>query len=602
MKKLLLLLLLITQSAFATSLTGTVNDPAGNGVTGRISFRLAQQGAVYNTGACPGPFVVVPTTEIVFTLTSGVIQMGASVVGNDCIQPAKTYYIITVRDSRSNVLFTDRWSITGTTVDIGTIVTTSTAGTAFSGAVLLDPPFNADQSIASNVLPSLTKTYNFGAELNKWDTVWATRVQTELEYRIGDPFSMGGLEAVSVSGPGTTALNIGDPYTGMGRWTAINFYPGTSTAQLAMDNVGLWFHPAASTPTCVSGAALIYFDGTKYQVCEGTTGPTPLVDLGSVGVHLLPTTSNTFDIGGGTTVWRNGYFGVNVLAENGYFMKNVTLSPNGLGAITWAGQTVRIGDATTSGTPWDRIEFFPGTATYAASIDNNNIFEVKGRFSTPSSTVIAPSTGITTDVYTDPNGDGMGLPAGALVTNDWDNNLLKPLYITGNKVHLFAGDAIAGAVKILSVDKDTDTDGAIGHVVPGSGGNIDLGSGAVPFDHAWFSSDVIAGAYFIKASGVQYGVATKGGASLQIGDATPLLWGQIDFYPGTAQPAFSVTRSSDGSWRGPQFQTGSVIGSGGVNLTISNLDISVTGNAPYACVEALAPDGTKVCLLGWKIP
>jgi hypothetical protein len=318
MKKLFLFIwFLLSCYAQATTLTGTIKNPDGTGVNGRISFQLAQQGAVYSTGSCPGPYVVVPTTPIIFTLTAGAMSGTPTIVGNDCIQPGQTYYIVIVRDQNSNVLFSEHWTITGTTVDVGTIVPTSTAGTAFSGAMLLSPPFNTDQSVASKILPDTTKSRDVGSEALKWNNVWGKSFQSELEYKVGDPAGLGGKQAISVTGLASNVLNVGDPNTGANRWTAINFYPGTASVLAAIDNGGFWLHPAVVTPTCTSGAGTIYFDGTLFQACQGTSGPTPMINSAAASTSLIPTADVTYSIGSPTFRWQNEFVGNYILLGSG---------------------------------------------------------------------------------------------------------------------------------------------------------------------------------------------------------------------------------------------------------------------------------------------
>ncbi len=124
MRKWLWFLFLMTFSLpiRATTLTGTINYPNSTALTGRIFFTLSQQGAQLTTGSCGGPAVLVPTTAVIFSITAGSIQGGAAVVGNDCIAPAQTYYTVAVYDGQNNRLFSQNWIITGSTIDIGTIL------------------------------------------------------------------------------------------------------------------------------------------------------------------------------------------------------------------------------------------------------------------------------------------------------------------------------------------------------------------------------------------------------------------------------------------------------------------------------------------------
>lgn len=115
----LILAILLTLSAQATTLSGTIKNPAGVGVNGTLRLNISSQGAVSSSGSCGGPWVVVPRVDVVITLSSGVVS--GTVVGNDCILPENTYYNAVVRDSNGNQLLSVQWSITGSSVDVGTL-------------------------------------------------------------------------------------------------------------------------------------------------------------------------------------------------------------------------------------------------------------------------------------------------------------------------------------------------------------------------------------------------------------------------------------------------------------------------------------------------
>ena len=69
-----------------------------------------------------------------------------TIYGNDCMLPQGLYYNIQFVDTNGNVLFTDRWVITGTSVDIGTIqsvVISGTTGSLGGPGVLFTTPSGA---------------------------------------------------------------------------------------------------------------------------------------------------------------------------------------------------------------------------------------------------------------------------------------------------------------------------------------------------------------------------------------------------------------------------------------------------------------------------
>lgn len=124
MRRLFLFLLVlcgVVSTASATTLTGTINLPNSSGVNGQIRFSLSQQTAQLTTGSCGGPAVLAPTTEIAFAVTAGSLPVGATLVGNDCMNPSQTYYIVRLLDTNGNILFTQNWQVTGTSINIGTI-------------------------------------------------------------------------------------------------------------------------------------------------------------------------------------------------------------------------------------------------------------------------------------------------------------------------------------------------------------------------------------------------------------------------------------------------------------------------------------------------
>lgn len=133
-------------TAHATTLTGTLNLPNGTGANGTLSFSLAQQGALVSTGSCGGPATIVPTAQINFTITNGAFTGTPTLYGNDCMNPQGTYYNVIFTDNNGNTLFTDRWQISGSSINIGTIISVTVQGTTqtlgSTGVVLFNPTGN----------------------------------------------------------------------------------------------------------------------------------------------------------------------------------------------------------------------------------------------------------------------------------------------------------------------------------------------------------------------------------------------------------------------------------------------------------------------------
>lgn len=138
--------LLLVAHCYATALTGTINGPDGTGANGYLYFQLAQQGALSAAGSCGGPIEILPTIQVQIQVISGAMQMPPSIYGNDCILPQGTFYNVTFKDNNGNLLFSDRWQLSGSSIDVGTIVSVVITGTTQSlgsAGVLLTQPTGA---------------------------------------------------------------------------------------------------------------------------------------------------------------------------------------------------------------------------------------------------------------------------------------------------------------------------------------------------------------------------------------------------------------------------------------------------------------------------
>jgi hypothetical protein len=145
MKRLILLLLFAMSVVSATTLTGSIKNPDGTGMTGNLFMSLSQQGSLQSTGGCSGPAEIVPTYQMRIAVVNGSLQSPPTIYGNDCMLPAGIYYNVKMTDTNGNVLMTDRWLITGSSIDIGTIVSvvvSGTTGTLGGAAVLTTPAGN----------------------------------------------------------------------------------------------------------------------------------------------------------------------------------------------------------------------------------------------------------------------------------------------------------------------------------------------------------------------------------------------------------------------------------------------------------------------------
>src|SRR5580658_3486928 len=138
----LLIGLLLSAGCYGTTLTGTLSNPDGTGATGTLSLSLSQQAALLSTGGCGGPAEIVPTYQVRITVTSGSMSGMPTVYGNDCLAPAGTFYNVNFYDANGNLIFTDRWLITGSSINIGTIVSAVISGTTqtIGGGIILSTP------------------------------------------------------------------------------------------------------------------------------------------------------------------------------------------------------------------------------------------------------------------------------------------------------------------------------------------------------------------------------------------------------------------------------------------------------------------------------
>lgn len=149
MKKALLILALTIATCLGTSLTGSLKNPDGTGANGTLSFSLAQQEALSGAGGCGGPAEISPTYQVNIKIVNGSMVSPPTIYGNDCMLPAGSFYNIRFIDTNGNLIFTDRWQIGGSSIDIGTIVSvviTGTTATLGSPSIVFTIP-TANQTV-----------------------------------------------------------------------------------------------------------------------------------------------------------------------------------------------------------------------------------------------------------------------------------------------------------------------------------------------------------------------------------------------------------------------------------------------------------------------
>jgi len=101
----------------ATTVTGTIKDPAGTGSTGTVELKLSAPGRV----ADPALLLIQPTVKC--TLAGGVLG-SCTVRGNDTItDPAGTYYCVRIVSANGQELMAGKkYIITGASFDLGAVL------------------------------------------------------------------------------------------------------------------------------------------------------------------------------------------------------------------------------------------------------------------------------------------------------------------------------------------------------------------------------------------------------------------------------------------------------------------------------------------------
>lgn len=191
----------------ATNLTGTFKHPDGSLANGKLILRLSQAAKLSDNSA-----QIVPLVKI-FAVTNGALEGSAFVYGNDVLLPTGTYYVARLVDSNNNLLFEQKWSITGANLDLGTLTPTSTGVTlvdplvrnittsqAVQGPVTFSSPITAlSLTLNGNLNPGTAGAYDLGNPTLPWREFYAQRWNgnlvpasgTGLVDRAGDSSSSG---------------------------------------------------------------------------------------------------------------------------------------------------------------------------------------------------------------------------------------------------------------------------------------------------------------------------------------------------------------------------------------------------------------------------
>lgn len=157
MKRLLALLLLLLPSfcqATTTTLTGTIRDAQGQGITGTLIMQLPlpAQDTTTNT--------VVVNTPVQYRLVNGVIQSGPPLFDVATLQPTNLYYIAKVYDSAGLYIMGGNFVVTGISFNLGaaTPTTVTTSNISF---------LNPAGTNTANIWTQL-QTFNAGIVVNVW--------------------------------------------------------------------------------------------------------------------------------------------------------------------------------------------------------------------------------------------------------------------------------------------------------------------------------------------------------------------------------------------------------------------------------------------------
>ena len=179
----LLLLLSLCTEAAATNLTGAFKNPDSSPVSGKIIFLLSQPARLSDQSA-----QIVPMVKI-FSVTNGALESGAFVYGNDVLVPGGTYYLVRLVDANNNLLFEQKWSISGVDLNLGTLTPTTTgvvfpdpliknlsSGQAVQGPVSFSSPITAfSLTLNGNLNPGAADLYELGNSSAPWRELHAQR-------------------------------------------------------------------------------------------------------------------------------------------------------------------------------------------------------------------------------------------------------------------------------------------------------------------------------------------------------------------------------------------------------------------------------------------
>lgn len=252
----------------ATNLTGTFKHHDGSLVNGKLILRLSQAAKLSDNSA-----QIVPLVKI-FDVTNGALESGAFVYGNDVLLPTGTYYVARLVDSNNNLLFEQKWSITGTNLDLGELTPTSTGVTlvdplvrnvttsqVVQGPVTFSSPLTAlSLTLNGNLNPGTTGAYDLGSPTLAWREFYAQRWNGNFA-----PASGTGLVTAPATAPQVGVVTTGGSLDNTPRYLRITLI--TLLGETPPSPV------ATITPsTCSGGACRIYVNVAGNEWRQGAFG------------------------------------------------------------------------------------------------------------------------------------------------------------------------------------------------------------------------------------------------------------------------------------------------------------------------------------------
>jgi hypothetical protein len=261
--------------AGATNLAGTFKHPDGSPVNGKLIFLLSQPARLNDNSA-----QIVPMVKI-FSINNGVLESGAFVYGNDVLVPGGTYYLVRLVDNNNNLLFEQKWSITGASLDLGTLTPTTTS------VVVPDPLL---RNVTTNQIVQGPVTFNSGV------TAFNLTLNGNLNPGTSNSYDLG-----------STAAPWRELFAQ--RWNG-TIRPGTATGTVTPPSVG----PSIALESASGGsiaAGTYYFCYTLVNL-NGETPCSP-----EVSFNVASGSTNQLVIYAGTgNEWRTGAFAYRVYASS----------------------------------------------------------------------------------------------------------------------------------------------------------------------------------------------------------------------------------------------------------------------------------------------